>query len=148
MTNRRFDIGRQNETLLNEEHYNIFKILEPYLKAGSPNDPSTGPVSGQGIDGIKEGAMWIDRNLDPTNSDLKYYSNGQWNLFFKDRFKITGDIISIDEPSEPIEGQLWIDSQGVLNYYHKGVFKPIKAVPDNSYENVNLQGFEDFIFMI
>ena len=147
MTNRRFGIGRQNETLLNDEHYNIFKILEPYLKAGSPNDPSTGPVSGSGVDAIKEGAMWIDRGLDPTNSDLKYFSNGQWNLFFKDRFKITGDIISADEPSEPIDGQLWIDSQGVLNYYHKGVFKPIKAVPDNAYENVNLQGFEDFIII-
>lgn len=147
MTNRRFGIGRQNETLLNEEHYNIFKILEPYLKAGSPNDPSTGPISGSGVDSIKDGALWIDRGLDPTNSDLRYFSNGQWNLFFKDRFKITGDIISADEPGDPIEGQLWIDGEGVLNYYHKGVFKPIKAVPDNQYENVNLQGFEDFIIV-
>ncbi len=147
MTNRRFDIGRQNETLLNEEHYNIFKILEPYLKAGTPNDPTSGPVSGTGIDEIREGAMWIDRNIDPSDSDLKYYSNGQWNLFFKNRFKITGDIISADEPNDPIEGQLWIDAQGVLNYFYKGVFKPIKAIPDNNFENANLQGFEDFLII-
>ena len=58
---RNFDIGRQKESLLNEENYNIFKILEPYLKNGNPNDPSSGPISGEGIDEIKDGAMWIDR---------------------------------------------------------------------------------------
>jgi hypothetical protein len=143
---RNFDIGRQQESLLNEEHYNIFKILEPYLKNGSPNDPSSGPISVPGTtDEIIEGAVWIDKSSDPTNSDLKYFSNGQWNLFFKDRFKITQDIISIEEPSEPIEGQLWIDQQGTLNYYYKGVWKPIKAVPDNLHADANLQGFEDFI---
>ena len=143
---RNFDIGRQQESLLNEEHYNIFKILEPYLKSGSPNDPSSGPTSVVGTTNeIMDGAMWIDKSTDPTDSDLKYFSNGQWNLFFKNRFKITQDIISSSEPSEPIEGQLWIDEQGVLNYYYKGVWKPIKAVPDNLYENANLQGFEDFI---
>lgn len=143
---RNFDIGRQQESLLNEEHYNIFKILEPYLKNGSPNDPSSGPISVPGTtDEIIEGAVWIDKSSDPTNSDLKYFSNGQWNLFFKDRFKITQDIISTEEPSEPIEGQLWIDEQGTLNYYYKGVWKPIKAVPDNLHADANLQGFEDFI---
>lgn len=147
MTQRRFDIGRQNDTLLNEEHYNIFKLLEPYLKYGNPNSPSSGPISGSGIEEIRDGAMWIDRDLDPTNSDLKYFSNGQWNLFFKDRFKITQDILSSDEPDEPIEGQLWIDPQGVLNFFYKGVFKPIKAVPDNMHEDANLQGFEDFIIV-
>lgn len=143
---RNFDIGRQQESLLNEEHYNIFKILEPYLKNGSPNDPSSGPISVPGTTNeIIEGAVWIDKSSDPTNSDLKYFSNGQWNLFFKDRFKITQDIISTEEPSEPIEGQLWIDQQGTLNYYYKGVWKPIKAVPDNLHADANLQGFEDFI---
>ena len=147
MVTRRFDVGRQNETLLNEEHYNIFKILEPYLKYGNPNSPSTGPVSGNGIDEIRDSAMWIDRDLDPTNADLKYFSNGEWNLFFKNRFKITGELMSQDEPSEPIEGQLWIDGQGVLNYFYKGTFKPIKAVPENEFQNANLQGFEDFIII-
>lgn len=143
---RNFDIGRQQQSLLNEEHYNIFKILEPYLKNGSPNDPSSGPISVTGtVDEIADGAMWIDRSTDPTDSDLKYYSNGQWNLFFKNRFKITQDIISGSEPTDPIEGQLWIDEQGTLNYYYKGVWKPIKAVPDNLHADANLQGFEDFI---
>lgn len=145
---RNFDIGRQQESLLNEEHYNIFKILEPYLKNGSPNSPSSGPISEPGtINEIIDGAVWIDRSNDPTDSDLKYFSNGEWNLFFKNRFKITQDIISSDEPNEPIEGQLWIDERGVLNYYYRGVWKPIKAVPDNLFEDANLQGFEDFIII-
>lgn len=147
MVTRKFDVGRQNQTLLNEEHYNIFKILEPYLKYGNPNSPSTGPVSGNGIEEIRDGALWIKRDLDPTNADLEYFSNGQWNLFFKNRFKITGDLIAQDEPSDPIEGQLWIDGQGVLNYFYKGTFKPIKAVPENEFQNANLQGFEDFIII-
>ena len=145
---RHFNLGRQQETMLNEEHYNIFKILEPYLKNGNPNDPSSGPISVPGtIDEIRDGAMWIDRSTDPTDSDLKYFSNGQWNLFFKNRFKITENIIDANEPEEPIEGQLWIDTQGTLNYYYKGVWKPIKAVPDNLHEDANLQGFEDFIII-
>lgn len=147
MTQRRFDIGRQNDNLLNEEHYNIFKLLEPYLKHGSPDSPSSGPVSGPGIEEIRDGAMWLDRDLDPTNSDLRFFSNGQWNLMFKNRFKITQDIMSADEPSEPIEGQLWIDPQGVMNFFYKGVFKPIKAIPDNAHQDANLQGFEDFIII-
>lgn len=147
MVQRRFDIGRQNESLLDEEHYNLFKILEQYTKQGNPNSPSSGPISGEGIKEIADGALWIDRDIDPRNSELKYYSNGEWNIFFKNRFKITQDIVSGDEPSDPIEGQLWIDSQGVLNYFFKGVFKPIKAVPDNFHENANLQGFEDFIII-
>lgn len=145
---RHFNLGRQQETMLNEEHYNIFKILEPYLKNGNPNDPSSGPISVPGtIDEIRDGALWIDRSTDPTDSDLKYYSSGQWNLFFKNRFKITQDIISSNEPDDPIEGQLWIDTQGTLNYYYKGVWKPIKAVPDNLHEDANLEGFEDFIII-
>lgn len=145
---RHFNLGRQQETMLNEEHYNIFKILEPYLKNGNPNDPSSGPISVPGtIDEIRDGAIWIDRSADPTDSDLKYFSSGQWNLFFKNRFKITQDIISSEEPEDPIEGQLWIDTQGTLNYYYKGVWKPIKAVPDNLHEDANLQGFEDFIII-
>lgn len=148
MAYRRFDIGRQNETLLNEDHYNIFKVLEPYLKYSSPNSPDSGPPSISGtIKEIREGALWLDRSNDLENSDLKYFSNNKWNLLFKDRFKITQDIISLEEPSEPIEGQLWIDSNGVLNYYYKGVFKPIKAIPDTEHQNANLQGFEDFIIL-
>lgn len=148
MTYRRFDIGRQSETLLNEDHYNIFKVLEPYLKYSSPNSPDSGPPSVTGtIEEIREGALWLDRSSDLENSDLKYFSNNKWNLLFKDRFKITQDIISSEEPSDPIEGQLWIDSDGLLNYYYKGVFKPIKAIPDTEHQNANLQGFEDFIII-
>lgn len=148
MTYRRFDIGRQNETLLNEDHYNIFKVLEPYLKYSSPNSPDSGPPSIPGtINEIREGALWLDRSSDLENSELKYYSNNKWNLLFKNRFKITQDIISSEEPSDPIEGQLWIDTDGLLNYYSKGVFKPIKAIPETNYVDANLQGFEDFIII-
>lgn len=143
MTTRRFDIGRQNETMLNAEHYNIYKILEPYIKNSTAN--STAPVSGTGADEIADGAIWIDRDIDYANSDLKYFSNGQWNLFFKNRFKITDAIMSEQQPGDPIDGQLWIDEEGVLNYYSKGSFRPIKAVPDNEYVNPSLEGYEDFI---
>ena len=72
MTYRIFDIGRQNETLLNEDHYNIFKVLEPYLKYSSPNSPDSGPPSIPGtINEIREGALWLDRSSDLENSELK-----------------------------------------------------------------------------
>ena len=142
---RQFNIGRQNEVLTNEENYKIFKELQ-YLN-NAPKSTVTGPTPiDNEEEAISNGALWIDKYSSASNTDLKYYQDGNWNVFFKDRFKITGHLLDAEEPTNPIDSQLWIDSDGVLRYYEKGQFKPIKAtIADIG--TINAQGFEDFIIV-
>lgn len=142
---RQFNIGRQNEVLTNEEHYKIYKELQ-YLN-DAPKSTIAGPTpSGNEEEPIVDGALWIDKYTDSENTDLKYFQSGNWNLFFKNRFKITGHLLDEEEPSNPIESQLWIDGEGIMRYYDKGEFKPIKATMADI-GSINPQGFEDFIII-
>lgn len=147
---RQFNVGRQNEVLMNKKHYDIYKIMENYLQppsAENPNEPQIDPPkeNEERVE-IAHNSLWVDGN-NPNSSELKYYdSNRQnWNLFYKERFKITQDLLSAEEPLDPIEGQLWIDS-GTMKYYHQGQFKAIKAVPFDA-GSVNPLGFEDFMII-
>lgn len=147
---RQFNVGRQNEVLMSKKHYDIFKIMENYLQPPSSENPYEPqidpPKENEERVEIAHNSLWVDNN-NPNSSELKYYdSNRQnWNLFYKERFKITESLLSSEEPLEPIEGQLWIDS-GTLKYYHQGQFKAIKAVPFDA-GSVNPLGFEDFMII-
>ena len=144
---RQFDIGRQNEVLLNEKHYKMYKTMETYLEPPNPANPTAGPVvSDPERDPIINNAMWIDNYTDPNNGELKYYNNGKWNIFFKDKFQITDHITDGEEPKDAVQGQLWINNMGVMHFYDKGIFVPIKAVQADI-GDVNIQGFEDFLII-
>ena len=142
---RQFDIGRQNETLMNEKHYDIFKVMENFLNQPNPSN-SEGPLTEKGLtDIVNKNALWLDSYTNPNDADLKYFNGSNWNVLFKDKFKITQFLLNSEQPAEPIEGQLWIDD-GTMKYYHNGEFSPIKA---NTYDStsVNPLGFEDFLII-
>lgn len=142
---RQFDIGRQSEALMNQELWDQYKYLE-YLN-NIPRSTVSGPTpDSPEKEAILNGSLWLDKITSMTNADLKYFNNGVWNLLFADRFKITGHLLDEEEPLQPIPSQLWIDNNGVMRYYDKGEFKPIKAtVADIG--SINPQGFEDFIII-
>lgn len=140
---RKFNIGRHNEVLMNDEHYNIYKVLQHYLE--HPNDLVNGPGATTSDPEIINGALWLDRFTDPSTADLKYFDNGKWNLLFADRFELLAHLLDPNEPINPIEGMLWINQSGVLCYYHNGQFIPIKAAEiSDSVENMQ---FEDFLII-
>lgn len=142
---RQFDIGRQNETLMNEQHYDIFKVMENYLKQPNPEN-SEGPFIEEDRDQkVNKNSLWLDSYKNPNSSDLKCFNGTSWNVLFKDKFKITEFLLNDEQPPEPIESQLWIDD-GTLKYYHNGEFKPVKAVPYDV-GSVNPLGFEDFLII-
>ena len=142
---RQFNTGRGSEALFNDEHYDLFKAMKHINEM--PGNTEIGPVPDvQSGDDIKNGALWLDMFSTESNADLKFYKNGMWNLLFKDRFKITGHLLEEEEPLAPIESQLWIDQDGIMRYYEKGEFRPIKATMADVGQ-VNPLGFDDFIII-
>jgi hypothetical protein len=139
---RKFDIGRQNEVLMNSTHYDIFKAMEYYFN--HPSDFTKGPETFSTSDGIQNGALWLDKYNDNDNADLKYYDSGTWKLLFGDRFKLITHMLDSSEPTSPVEGQLWINSSGILTYYKDGQFIPIKSTLSDT-EDSNTSMFEDFL---
>jgi hypothetical protein len=141
---RKFDIGRHNEVLMNDEHYNIYKIFQHYLD--HPYDLDIGPI-GTGEDKeIGNSALWLDKYTDTSSADLKYYDNGQWNLLFANKFELLAHLLDPLEPSNPIEGMLWVNGNGVLCYYHNGQFQAIKAYLSSDDESSSYQ-YEDFLII-
>lgn len=142
---RQFDLGRQNETLMNEQHYEIFKIMENYLKQPNPENFEGPFIEGTRDSKVQHNSLWLDSYNNPASADLKYFNGTNWNVLFKDKFKLTQFLLHNEQPPEPIAGQLWIDN-GTLKYYEHGEFKPVKAVPYDI-GSVNPLGFEDFIII-
>lgn len=140
---RKFDIGRQNEVLMNSTHYDIFKLMQYYFN--HPNDSITGPETFSDASGVINGALWLDRFSDSDSADLKYFDNGVWKLLFGDRFKLITNMLDAKEPENPIEGQLWINSSGVMMYYKGGQFIPIKANLSDVEDASNK--YEDFLII-
>lgn len=140
---RKFDIGRQNEVLMNDAHYDIFKLMQYYFN--HPNDSKTGPETFSDTDGVINGALWLDKFSDSDSADLKYFDNGIWKLLFGDRFKLIMHMLDVKEPESPVEGQLWINSSGVMMYYKGGQFIPIKANLSDVEDSSNQ--YDDFLII-
>lgn len=141
---RKFNDGRQNEVLMNEQHYNIYKLMQYYLSR--PDDIKKGPQSLDDYDNIENGALWLDKYTNNGTADLKYFENGVWKLLFGNKFKLIIDILSPTEPENPIEGQLWINPSGMLTYYKNGQFIPIKSVLSDV-EASNPYLYDDFLII-
>lgn len=141
---RQFNIGRQNQILMNDAHYDIYKVMEHYL--GSKQSIN-GPVASDSRDPIENGALWLDRLTNVNSPDLKIYNNGEWQIISKEKFQITDYILNNERPTDAIQGQLWIDrTTGVMYYYSGSQWKPISAT-QVSIEDINVSGFEDFLIV-
>lgn len=141
---RKFDIGRQNEVLMNSTHYEIFKAMEYYFN--HPSDFTKGPETYSTSDGIQNGALWLDKYSNSSSADLKYYDSGTWKLMFEDRFKLISNILATSQPTDAVDGQLWINSSGILTYYKDGQFVPVKSTLSDT-EDSNVSMYEDFLIV-
>lgn len=141
---RKFNEGRQNEVLMNNQLYRQYKLFQYFLSR--PDDIKKGPQSLDDYDNIQNGALWLDKFSNPESADLKYFENGVWKLLFGNKFKLIMDILSPVEPEDPIEGQLWINASGMLTYYKSGQFIPIKSVLSDV-ESSNPYLYDDFLII-
>ena len=104
---RKFNAGRQGEYLMNSQLFNAYSSIK-YLSNGV-NEPLQDKQAQ-----IIHGAIWNDTNL---NKDiLKKYDSvtDVWNPFFKGYYHPAS---ITQKPTDPVDGQLWIDLNGVIRYY-------------------------------
>lgn len=142
---RGFTLGRSNETLMNDAHFNIFKVMEHFLNYPS-NPEGPGPDSDKPVDEINDGSLWLDRTTNSNSADLKYYEDGIWKLIFGDRWKLICNLLSPTEPEDPVEGELWINPNGILMYFYQGKWKPIKSIQYEE-DELSLLEYEDFLII-
>lgn len=133
--NRRFNVGRQSEQLYNEELYKMYSSIRTLLEV--PEEGKDGPESNL------HGALWLDL----VKNELNYYNKeiGEWDIIFRDKFRITDSMLNHFPPDRPVKGQLWIN-QDVLMYYDGLQWRPIKALMQDG-SQINLAVFEDFVIL-
>lgn len=140
--NRRFS-GRQGEQIYNQELYILYEILKHFLDTPDDADPNAGPQSGL----EKPGALWLDRQNNPGYAHIMYRDGDKiWKPIFDDWFKIIKEIKSENEPENPQEGQLWIDENGILNWFNGAAFVPIKSQNADTID-FNYNAFENFLLL-
>ena len=138
---RKFNVGRQNEVLLNDKHNHLYEIIKNYSNNSNPNNSQV-PLLEESEQNIPKGALWLDDYNSVDNADLKYFDGQGWKKLFNNKFKLVEFLLDETEPQNAINGQLWIDN-GVLKYYNNGQFCPLKAISYDT-EVVTLYGYEDF----
>lgn len=140
---RRFD-GRQGEQILNQEQYALYEILRHFLDIPNNPDPYAGPQS----DLEKPGALWLDRQTSPGYGHVMYRDNDKvWKPLYDDWFKLIKEIRKANgEPESPLEGQLWINESGVLNWFNGSVFVPIKSSLADTVD-FNTNSFQNFLII-
>lgn len=126
-------VGRSSEELYNSELYKLFEVMQHIID--KPDDPNVGPLTS------RDGALWLDRSV---GGDLKFKTDGTWKTVFNDRFRMICEILSPEEPSVPVSGQLWLND-GILMYFSGSEWLPVKSV--NVAAEFNLSAFEQFLII-
>lgn len=130
---RKFNIGRGSDQLVNEELHKIVESVRHLLDTPTKVNP----------EGKLHGSLWLDL----AKKELNYYDKDhkKWNNVFENKFKIVDRIMDNVMPADPVIGQLWIYN-GMLMYFDGARWEPIKAlVQDGS--QINLAAFEDFMVL-
>lgn len=126
-------IGRSSEELYNSELYKLFEVIQHIID--EPSDANLGPLT------TREGALWLDR---ASGGELKFKSDGAWQVLFNDRFRMICEILNPEEPTMPVSGQLWLND-GILMYFSGSEWLPVKSV--NVAAEFNLSAFEQFLII-
>lgn len=126
-------VGRSSEELYNSELYKLFEVLQHIID--EPSDAALGPLTN------REGAIWLDR---ASGGNLKFKDDGIWKTVFDDKFRMISEILSPEEPSRPVSGQLWLQD-GILMYFSGSEWLPVKSV--NVASEFNLSAFEQFLII-
>lgn len=136
MTNRRFNIGRQGEQLMNENLFNAYNRIK-YIGNGLnvPIQQYQAP--------IPDYSLWINRATG--NDVLNVYNQASrtWTPAFEGYYH---PINLKEQPLYPVEGQLFIDGNGVLRYYEDKQWKVVGAASADDLSSM-LMGISNFLIM-
>ena len=137
MTTRKFNSGRLGEQLMNNDLFLAYNRIK-YIGNGIQT-----PVQ-QYQTPILDYSLWIDRQA---NSDvMKSYSEASktWKPMFEGYYHPAS---LLEQPQSPIDGQLYIDMNGVLRYYENGQWKVVTAIADSNLSNTAAAGTGNFLIL-
>ena len=112
---RKFNNGRLGEHLMNNELFLAYNRVK-YLGNGFET-----PVQERQAE-IPNYSLWLDRKSG--HDVLKAWDEVQWNPLFEGYYHPADLTV---QPANPIPGQLYIDTNGVLRYYHNNQWKVVSA---------------------
>lgn len=132
---RKFNIGRQSEMLLDEERHKLYESL-CHINEDLDGKQATPAAK-------INGALWIDKE----NNELKTYDkkNQRWKPLFEDKFRVFDEMTSEMTPQNPVKGQFWLFNE-VLMYYDGSGWKPVQTL-EHSDSQFNISSFEDFVLV-
>ena len=136
MANRKFNLGRQGEQLMNDK---VFKSYNRIKYIGNGLDVPQREYQTP----ILDYSLWINRT---TGSDVMhvYDESGKvWNPMFQGYYHPAN---LKEQPLFPVDGQIFIDVNGVLRYYEDKQWKVVAAASaEDSF--AMLMGIDNFLLM-
>ena len=131
---RKFNNGRLGEHLMNNEMFLAYNRIK-YLGNGFET-----PVQERQAE-IPNYSLWLDRKSG--HDVLKAWDEVQWNPLFEGYYHPADLTV---QPANPIPGQLYIDTNGVLRYYHNNQWKVVSAAAASNLSYVDA-GLANFMIM-
>ena len=131
---RAFTNGRSSEMLFNDELHQIYESVKHLTEdPGANAQPEAKMDQAIWHDKRKNKLMWWDK------------TEQRWREYYENEHRITGEIMSVLPPQNPVYGQLWMHN-GVLCYFDGAQWNPIKAlIQDGS--QFSLDVFKNFILL-
>ena len=131
---RAFTNGRSSEMLFNDELHQIYESVKHLTEdPGANAQPEAKMDQAIWHDKRKNKLMWWDK------------TEQRWREYYENEHRITGEIMSVLPPQNPVYGQLWMHN-GVLCYFDGTQWNPVKAlIQDGS--QFSLDVFKNFILL-
>ena len=131
---RAFTNGRSSEMLFNDELHQIYESVKHLEEdPGANAQPEAKMDQAIWHDKRKNKLMWWDK------------TEQRWREYYENEHRITGEIMSVLPPQNPVYGQLWMHN-GVLCYFDGTQWNPVKAlIQDGS--QFSLDVFKNFMLL-
>lgn len=131
---RGFVNGRGSEMLLNDDMHLIYESIRHLTE-----DPGANAQPDAKLDQ----AVWHDRR----SNKLYWWDKVEqrWREYYETEHRITGEIMSVLPPKDPVYGQLWIHN-GVLCYFDGSSWNPMKALLQDG-SQFSLDVFKNFMIL-
>ena len=136
MADRRFNLGRQGEQLMNDKLFKAYNRIK-YIGNGlnTPRQEYQAP--------IQDYSLWVSRLTGKDVLNVYNQASRTWSPMFEGYYH---PINLREQPLYPVEGQLMIDNNGVLRYYEDKQWKVVGAANADDLSSA-LMGVDNFLIM-
>ena len=148
---RKFNMGRQNDMLLNDKMHSLYTHLEFISYKDGDGNTITMPRQTKQT-AIPKGALWLQHPFDTNMHKLRVHTDPEasnmedrWPCLFEGYYH-PADLTTL--PTNPVHGQIWIDDKFTLRVYNangvEGKWEDVctKLVAETKYDVFNGMDFQ------